>query len=47
MNAESTVFRASRPAVVVAPGGEGARAASGEQLQAQRARVEPVARPFG
>jgi hypothetical protein len=27
MNAESTVFRASRPAVVVAPGGEGARAA--------------------
>ena len=25
MNAESTVFRASRPAVVVAPGGEGAR----------------------
>ena len=28
MNAESTVFRASRPAVVVAPGGEGARAAA-------------------
>jgi hypothetical protein len=27
MNAESTVFRATRPAVVVAPGGEGARAA--------------------
>ena len=27
MNAESTVFRASRPAVVVAPGGGGARAA--------------------
>ena len=26
MNAESTVFRASRPAVVVAPGGEAARA---------------------
>jgi hypothetical protein len=28
MNAESTVLRASRPAVVVAPGGEGARAAA-------------------
>ena len=28
MNAESTVFRAARPAVVVAPGGEGARAAA-------------------
>ena len=28
MNAESTIFRASRPAVVVAPGGEGARAAA-------------------
>jgi hypothetical protein len=28
MNAESTVFRASRPAVVVAPGAEGARAAA-------------------
>jgi hypothetical protein len=28
MNAESTAFRASRPAVVVAPGGEGARAAA-------------------
>jgi hypothetical protein len=28
MNAESTVFRSSRPAVVVAPGGEGARAAA-------------------
>ena len=27
MNAESTAFRASRPAVVLAPGGEGARAA--------------------
>jgi hypothetical protein len=27
MNAESTVFRSSRPAVVVAPGGEGVRAA--------------------
>jgi hypothetical protein len=28
MNAESTVFRSGRPAVVVAPGGEGARAAA-------------------
>jgi hypothetical protein len=28
MHAESTVFRASRPAVVVAPGGEGVRAAA-------------------
>lgn len=28
MNAESTVFRASRPAVVVAPGGEGIRLAA-------------------
>jgi hypothetical protein len=28
MNAESTVFRASRPAVALAPGGEGARAAA-------------------
>jgi hypothetical protein len=28
MNAESTVFRSSRPAVVVAPGGEGVRAAA-------------------
>ena len=28
MNAESTVFRSSRPAVVLAPGGEGARAAA-------------------
>jgi hypothetical protein len=27
MNAESTVFRSSRPAVALAPGGEGARAA--------------------
>src|SRR5215211_4052528 len=28
MNAESTVFRSSRPAVVLSPGGEGARAAA-------------------
>jgi hypothetical protein len=28
MNAESTVFRSSRPAVVVAPGGDGARLAA-------------------
>jgi hypothetical protein len=28
MSAESTVFRSSRPAVVLAPGGEGARAAA-------------------
>ena len=28
MNAESTVFRSSRPAVVLSPGGEGAQAAA-------------------
>jgi hypothetical protein len=43
MNAESTFFRASRPAVVVAPGGEGARAAA--WLLAWPVRL--AANPFG
>jgi hypothetical protein len=43
MNAESTIFRASRPAVVVAPGGEGARAAA--WLLAWPVRL--AANPFG
>jgi hypothetical protein len=43
MNAESTVFRSSRPAVVLPPGGEGARAAA--SLLAWPLRL--AATPFG
>ena len=44
MNAESTVFRASRPAVVVAPGGEGARAAAWLLSWPVRLAATPVGR---
>ena len=44
MNAESTVFRASRPAVVVAPGGEGARAAAWLLSWPMRLAATPVGR---
>ena len=44
MNAESTVFRASRAAVVVAPGGEGARAAAWLLAWPMRLAATPVGR---
>jgi hypothetical protein len=44
MNAESTVFRASRPAVVVAPGGEGARAAAWLLSLPMRLAATPIGR---
>jgi hypothetical protein len=44
MNAESTVFRASRPAVVVAPGGEGARAAAWLLAWPMRLAATPTGR---
>lgn len=44
MNAESTVFRASRPAVVVAPGGEGARAAAWLLSWPMRLAATPMGR---
>ena len=43
MNAESTVFRASRPAVV-APGGEGARAAAWVLAWPMRLAATPLGR---
>ena len=44
MNAESTVFRASRPAVVVAPGGVGARAAAWLLAWPMRLAATPIGR---
>jgi hypothetical protein len=44
MNAESTAFRASRPAVVVAPGGEGARAAAWLLSWPMRLAATPMGR---
>src|SRR5829696_1784796 len=44
MNAESTVFRASRPAVVVAPGGDGARAAAWLLALPMRLAATPLGR---
>jgi hypothetical protein len=44
MNAESTVFRASRPAVVIAPGGEGARAAAWLLAWPMRLAATPLGR---
>jgi hypothetical protein len=44
MNAESTVFRASRPAVVVAPGGEGARGAAWLLAWPMRLAATPLGR---
>ena len=44
MNAESTVFRSSRPAVVVAPGGEGARAAAWLLAWPMRLAATPMGR---
>jgi hypothetical protein len=44
MNAESTVFRASRPAVVVAPGGDGARAAAWLLSWPMRLAATPMGR---
>jgi hypothetical protein len=44
MNAESTAFRASRPAVVVAPGGEGARAAAWLLAWPMRLAATPMGR---
>jgi hypothetical protein len=44
MNAESTVFRASRPAVVVAPGSEGARAAAWLLAWPIRLAATPIGR---
>jgi hypothetical protein len=44
MNAESTAFRASRPAVVVAPGGEGARAAASLLAWPMRLAATPMGR---
>ena len=44
MNAESTVLRASRPAVVVAPGGEGARAAAWLLAWPMRLAATPMGR---
>jgi hypothetical protein len=44
MNAESTVFRASRPAVVVAPGGEGVRAAAWLLAWPMRLAATPMGR---
>jgi hypothetical protein len=44
MNAESTAFRASRPAVVVAPGGDGARAAAWLLAWPMRLAATPMGR---
>jgi hypothetical protein len=44
MNAESTVFRAARPAVVVAPGGEGVRAAAWLLAWPVRLAASPLGR---
>jgi len=44
MNAESTVFRAARPAVVVAPGGEGVRAAAWLLVLPMRVAATPLGR---
>jgi hypothetical protein len=44
MNAESTVFRAARPAVVVAPGGEGVRAAAWLLALPMRLAATPIGR---
>ncbi|HEX2158757.1 MAG TPA: hypothetical protein VHS79_17525, partial [Actinomycetes bacterium] len=44
MNAESTVLRSSRPAVVVAPGGEGARAAAWLLAWPMRLAATPLGR---
>ena len=44
MNAESTVFRASRPAVLVGPGGEGARAAAWLLAWPMRLAATPMGR---
>jgi hypothetical protein len=44
MNAESTVFRSSRPAVVVAPGGEGARLAAWVLALPMRLAANPLGR---
>src|ERR687883_1274234 len=44
MNAESTVFRASPPSVVVAPGGEGARAAAWLLSWPMRLAATPMGR---
>ena len=44
MNAESTAFRASRSAVVVAPGGEGARAAAWLLAWPMRLAATPMGR---
>jgi hypothetical protein len=44
MNAESTVFRSSHPAVVLAPGGEGARAAAWLLALPMRLAATPMGR---
>ena len=44
MNAESTVFRSSRPAVIPAPGGEGARAAAWLLAWPMRLAATPMGR---
>jgi hypothetical protein len=44
MNAESTVFRSSRPAVVLAPGGEGVRAAGWVLALPMRLAATPLGR---
>jgi hypothetical protein len=44
MNAESTVFRSSRPAVVLPPGGEGARAAASLLAWPLRLAATPIGR---
>ena len=44
MNAESTVFRSSRPAVVVAPGGDGVRAAAWLLVLPMRLAANPLGR---
>jgi hypothetical protein len=44
MNAESTVLRSSRPAVVVAPGGEGARVAAWLLAWPMRLAATPMGR---
>jgi hypothetical protein len=44
MNAESTVFRSSRPTVVVAPGGEGVRAAAWVLSWPMRLAATPMGR---
>ena len=44
MNAESTAFRSSRPAVVLPPGGEGARAAASLLAWPLRLAATPIGR---